>query len=292
MNTGVKTKSPLFRSTNCPLEGPLTRVTLTVPAVGGDAPLQPTSFVVTELTKIWLTLMVKKSSVAFGHGPGAGVVVGVAVVEVVVEVVVVVVPQDGGAPGQSQPQQSSALQVTTAGLVTPYIPRAVARGPLRVICKTFKSGGATSDSKLRALLHSPFIPDADQEPRNSIGTDGRETYDSQSLPEAKFGADGTNVPFSTMKLAYAEMRGVQVLLTKNEHVIWSGHPAGFTMETGINCTQKGLKGGGVGRGRVVGAGVVVVDVVVVVVVVVVVGKRDVVGAHPGPIQISTSNGTT
>lgn len=141
LNTGVNVKSPLSCSTSMPLVGPLTSVTLIVPGVGGEAPLHPMSLVVTELTKIWFTWMVKEISVALGHGPGVGVgvdavvdkvelasIVVLAVVELVV-VDVVVVPHDGGAPGQSQPQQSSELHVTTAGLVTPNIPRAVGRAP-------------------------------------------------------------------------------------------------------------------------------------------------------------------
>ena len=77
LNTGVKTKSPLFWSESVPLDGPLTSVTLIVPGVGGDAPLHPMSLVVTELIKIAFNRSVKLMSVALGHEPGTGVVVGI-----------------------------------------------------------------------------------------------------------------------------------------------------------------------------------------------------------------------
>lgn len=83
MNTGVNVKEPEGSSDSTPEVGPLTSVVTVEPTVGGMAPLQPISFVTTELTRIELMTMVKKSSVALGQGP-EGRVVGVSVEAVVV----------------------------------------------------------------------------------------------------------------------------------------------------------------------------------------------------------------
>lgn len=75
---------PVGNSDKTPDVGPLTSVVTVVPTVGGEAPLQPMSFVTTEFTRIELITMVKASLVALGQGRGTGLVVGLVVAAAVV----------------------------------------------------------------------------------------------------------------------------------------------------------------------------------------------------------------